>query len=415
MLDIKALEKALAVIGNVGKEEFTFEVDGVPVTMRVLTADEDMAVQKYAREGGQGEEEKDDDEGAMSLLERFKRISLAYAIVQVGPVDLRNEDYIATGEVTEAGVPIRVPRVVAVRKIIDGWTRSATLALFQKYLEMVRRADAKAEKAVKFEAQDLDAEIDRVSKRLEELRTEKERAERLRDGSASQATMVGRADQEAADRLRTVVEAAAGVTASEPQSVEATPTPAPAPAPTVVTPTPTPVVTTPPVHPGPPRQRVMPQGAAPPPRPVALPPTPVPAAASPIEGSFDSMQDSMGDSPEAIAAETARLIAARTAARRASMESVASGGEEPIEVPVRRGPPPHRGALNTAEAVLDVGAGDIRATRVSGPVEGVETYRLPPTPVSNRGVGQGGRQKVVLDEAPKVSSNNPRFRGTGRR
>lgn len=131
------------------------------------------------------------------------------------------------------------------------------------------------------------------------------------------------------------------------------------------------------------------------------------------------MQDSMGDGPEAIAAETARLVAARAAARKASMASVADEAGHPdfIDAP-RRTVPPHRGALNTAEAVLDDGGdGNIRATRVSGPVEGVETYRLPPTPVIDRSRMQppGGKGKVVLDEVPKSGgSNNPRFRPAGR-
>ena len=131
------------------------------------------------------------------------------------------------------------------------------------------------------------------------------------------------------------------------------------------------------------------------------------------------MEGPVGDGPEAIAAETARLVAARAAARKASMASVADDGGHAdfIDAP-RRTVPPHRGALNTAEAVLDDGGdGNIRATRVSGPVEGVETYRLPPTPVIDRSRMQppGGKGKVVLDEVPKAGgSNNPRFRPAGR-
>ena len=412
MLDLRALENALSVIGNVGKGDFTFDVDGVPVTMRVLNADEEMSVQRYAREGiGDG-----DGGDSMDLLERFKRFSLAHSIVQVGPVDLRGVDFVATGEVLESGVAVRIPRVVAVRKIIDGWTRTATLALFQKYLEMVRRADAAAEKSVKFDVQDLDVEIARVQKRLDDLKQEREQVSTVRRGGAGPAQAVVNEDEAVQARLRTVVETAAGaqptppVASTAPVIPEEVPTPPVPPVQSPVPPVQAPAVQAP-------RQRVMPPPmAAPPARPMAVP---VPAAASPIDGSFEGMQDSMGDGPEAIAAETARLVAARAAARKASMASVADDGGHAdfIDAP-RRTVPPHRGALNTAEAVLDDGGGgNIRATRVSGPVEGVETYRLPPTPVIDRSRMQppGGKGKVVLDEVPKSGgSNNPRFRPAGR-
>ena len=424
MLDIKALEKALTVIGNVGKGEFTFDVDGTPVTMRVLTADEDMVVQKYAREGG-NTEDGEEDSGAMNLLERFKRMSLATSIVQIGTIDLRGEDFIATGEVTESGVPIRVSRVTAVRKIIDGWTRTATLALFQKYLEMVRRADAAAEKSVQFDTQDLDAEIGRVERRLTELKEEKAKSDSLRDGGGViPMQAVGEADKAAADRMRMVSNAAGGhmpPASSRVLEPEESPEPAApaasavrAPVASQVAPV-APVVQAPVVHPGPPqqpRQRVGPTVATAPPQP--LPPVRVPVQATPIEGTFESMQDSMGDSPEDIAAETARLVAARAQARRASLASIQDqSGEEPLDIPMGGRVPPHRGALNMGDAMLDGGAGDIQAVR-AGSGAPAEAIRLPSAPVMGqaaRGV-QGGRP--VINPEVKAGPNNPRFQG-GRR
>lgn len=127
------------------------------------------------------------------------------------------------------------------------------------------------------------------------------------------------------------------------------------------------------------------------------------------------MQNSMGDDPSEIAAETARLVAARNAARNRSLESAVDDAPAAIPAHMTRSAPPHRAAANTADAILDTGAGDLRAARVSGPQEGVETYRLDPTPLADRARLRGAAPKspqtrVAVNEEPKTEGNNPRFR-----
>lgn len=418
MLDLKALENALAVISNVGKGEFTFTVDNVPVTMRVLTADEDLAVQRYAR-GSDDTEDKDEEANALPVLERFKRATLSYAIIQVGSTNLRDVDYIATGEMTDKGVPVKMPRHLAVRKIVDGWTRTATLALFQKYLELVRRVDVEAENAVQFNPTDLVAEIGRVEKRLAELKREKERMEGLKSTtSASQVANIAAVDQVVAQNLKDITERAAGQMPPEapPRAAEVPPEPAPAvtfqsgttPAPNVsVSPPPQP----PPAAPAAARQRVLPAEAPPPPRPA--PPRPAPPPEEPPSEGFGGVMDSLGDSPEAIAAETARIQAARMAARKASMDAIRSDATDVLPgVPTRR-TPPHRAAAHV-DAVVDMGGSSIEAARpTAGPVEGVEAYRLAPSPVTDRG-RPNPNTRVPVDPKPKTGANNPRFKPPGR-
>jgi len=373
MIDIKALEKALATLGSIGKGELTIDAGGTPVTLRVLTADEDQAAQKYSRMTEEGEEEP----SGLTFLERYKRSLLAYAIIQIGDLDLRNEDYILTGEVTDTGVPVRAPRHVVVRGIIDGWARVTTMALFQKYLELQRREDAAAERAIQFDVTDIDEEITRVEKRLADLKDERKRSILI-------------------------------TTAGSPASAAArAPEPEP-PAPVV------PAVEAPPPEPPPapaPRQRVGPvQGAPPMPpmRPVEAPPTPM-AAANP--STFEEMHDSMGDGPEQIANETARLLAARQAARRQSLDTMA---EEPptIEAQVRR-TPPHRAAANTSDAVMDSDAGSFKAVRATGgPPPNVDVHRLEPVTLSERGrQPPPANTRVQVNNGPKTGPTNPRFRG----
>lgn len=412
MLDIKALEQALSVIGDLGRGEITFDVRDVPVTMRALTADEEALVQRYARDGGGTDGEEDSD--GLTLLERYKRATLSYAIVQVGSMDFRNEEFISTGEVTEKGVPVRLPKHRAIRKIIDSWARVATLSLFQKYLELITRIDAEAERAVKFDTQDLDREIARAEKRVADLKAEKERAAIAR-GTGS-PIMLGEADKAAQEQIRGLMSSAAG---RPPEDVVAEPEPDP-PSPQLATP---PRAPTPPPRPqaAPPvvpvRQRVVPPAAAPPaPPPPVTPPAPVHRdVASPEvlgEASFEGMLDSLGDSPEALAAETARLQSMRAQARRMSLDAAAEAEQGVIPASPARRLPPHLAASNVA---VDMGASALDTVRRDPAIGDKEVYRLGTTPILDRARPPVPvNRKVPVNEKPKDGPTNPRYRPPGR-
>lgn len=421
MLDIKALEQALAAIGNIGKGEITFVVDGLPVTMRVLSPDEDIAVQRYAREILDDEEVKDDPQ-ALTFVERFKRATLSYAIIQVGSMDLRGVDSIATGEVLENGTPVRVQKHIAMRKIIDGWSRTATLALFQKYNELLKRVDATAERAIHFEPDDLDAEIVRVEKRLAELKQERERLASVRTTTSPMADAVVQAAQAAEKRIKNVATHVAGEIPPEPTVAVGAQKAA---QPTIAAPTPTPPPPTPAATPVPPaahpqqpspsaasqRSRVLPPAAAPPARPVETPARPAAPPPSPEPPAFAEVMNSMGDSEEALAAETARLQAARLASRRASMDAVQQDAAATIPVTPGRRVPPHREAASVANAVFDTGGGSISAARPAPPVGGVDAYRLPTETLTDRAPRTPApRTKAEVNAEPPTKPNNPRFR-----
>lgn len=384
MIDIKVLEKALAPIGSLGKGELSFTVGDVPVTLRVLTADEDILVQQYARASDDGGEVE-----GLTLMERYKRATLAYAIVAVGPFDLRAEDTVLTGETTSTGAPVRMPRHVAVRKIIDGWTRVATMALFQKYLELINRVDAEAERAVHFNPQDLNAEVERVERRLADLKKEQERTKFV--GQAGNPAILGEADRAAQERLRGFAETAAGkaptkgTKAGQEVSVPVVPTPLASPA----------------------RARVAPPVTAPPiPPPPSLPP---PQPHEPAPDMFEEMRDSMGDSPEALAMETARLIQMRQAARRASLDAAQQGVAEAEHHVRPRRQPPHLDAAHVARTVVE---GDVfESSRPAPNLDGTETYRLGSVPLSNLPRPKvRSDMRIPVNEKPKDDPTNPRFR-----
>lgn len=370
MIDLKTLQKALAVIGNLGKGELTVEVDGTPVVLRVLTADEDIDAQRYSRMNPDGDGEPE----GLVLLERYKRFLLSHAIVQVGSLDLRGVEFVATGDVTDQGVPVRESRPVAVRKILDTWSRVATMALFQKYLELQRRVDAEAEKAIYFDLTDVEAEIVRVERRLENLKKEQKHALAVQQdkGMASAVAAVE-------SRLRNPAPAA------PPEETPAAPPEA------------APATSSEPV-----RQRVLPRVAAPPPRPMQPPPVATPPDAS---DELPDITDSLGDGPAQIAAETARLVAARQAARRRSQEVAVE--PPPIQAPIGRAPP-HRAAMNTANAVLDTQAGSIRAARPAVVPEGGDVHRLEPVMLSHHAELPNPKARIRVNE--ELGTDNPRFK-----
>jgi len=394
MLDIKALEAAFARIGEIGKGEINVEVDGVRVWMRSLTPEQDVEVQRYAR--GDGNVDEMDN---ITLIERFKRATLGFAIVQVNDLDLRGVTAIPTGEVLDNGVQVKIPKPDAVRRITEGWSRHATTILFQQYAELVKRVEDDANARVRFDGAKVDAEIERLESRLTDLR-------RMQAAS----TVVGSAALVESVLTGEAVMAKTAIHPPPARKEDSAPQPAP-PAPQPATPVQ-----------AAPRQRVVPE-SAPAPAPRQAAPTPAPQA-PPVQGSSEVL-NSFGDATDdAIAAEENRILEARARAR-AAQSAPPADEYAPDPTPVRQGRvPPHMAARQVSETV----SGSVDAATEIDPVNGVEAYRLPPVNVTDRGRTanvppapvRGGPpgQRVpssAVNQVPGGTPNNPNFRGGNRR
>jgi hypothetical protein len=178
MLDLAALEQALAPLEQVGMDEIAFEMDGHTIWIRPLLPREEIAAQAYAQ---RVIDEATDDQGnvnnyeALDYFDTFRVEALSYAICQINELDLRDEEWIATGQQTDTGKKVRVKKHVAMRDIIWKWSRPLLSAAFAKYGELLARQEQDQENLVEYEPADLDAEIDRVKIRLRRLTLEKER------------------------------------------------------------------------------------------------------------------------------------------------------------------------------------------------------------------------------------------------
>ncbi|HUW11551.1 MAG TPA: hypothetical protein VM537_17600 [Anaerolineae bacterium] len=427
MLNIEALERALASIEEVGHGELTFNVgeSGMSVTLGMLLPDQEIEVQRWAQEVLDANEDAEGNnprDSAMEFLDRWKYGILSYAILRIGDADFRGQDYVLTGEHTNEGVPIKKPKHLVVRDLIRKlWHRPMLSMVFHKYTELTEKAEMKAEKAVQFTPAELEVEISRLEKRLEELRAKQEERDGPRkDPVADQFRTTNElANQSSPDVL--VAEPSGENRAQRRQREQQERRDAKA-----VRKEAAPETRAAPQAP-PQRERAIPKtGAAPSRAPEPPPPAPEPPAEEQgpreIMGSFAD-----GDDEAAMEAETQRILAARRAVAQAEAEGTNVPGPEHqarVDAAARSrqatmaadvGPvPPHREAANTAAAVFDAGGGDVHAAR-AGSVGGVEAHRTRPTETlsrRSRTPAPGKKEGPPLDQAPK-GTRNPNFKPPG--
>ncbi len=168
-LTFEQLERALAPIEKLGQEEITFPVEGNPVTLRLLTPEEENEAQKFAAvEMGDAE----NFVAASSFLERLKLAILSYSVIAINDQDFREGDgFIETDEVVN-GKQVRIPRYLAMRKLIMRWPGAIRTAMFRKYTELLKKVEQRTQEAIQFEPSDKQAEIERLEKQLATLKAE---------------------------------------------------------------------------------------------------------------------------------------------------------------------------------------------------------------------------------------------------
>jgi hypothetical protein len=171
MVQLKALEAAINQIETIHAHELTFTVDGQAITLRPLRSNEETDVQRYAQVAWEGMGEEGDTAAYQDFMDRVRLATLGFSIVRLGDMDLHGVDWVETGEIDENGNEISVPKWEAVRDLIrDQWAKAVSLQVFAKFGELLERVEIQASKLVKFDPTDLEEEIDRVEKRLADLK-----------------------------------------------------------------------------------------------------------------------------------------------------------------------------------------------------------------------------------------------------
>jgi len=373
MLDLSALKQALEPLTKIGRDEATFEIGGMEITILPLLHLDEVKVQRYSAsvltdiqaQEGLAEDDQMSRAAALDYFDRFRIEIISYSIVQVDSLDLRGVETIPTGEVLDNGVAVQIPRPLAMREIVEGWSRAMLTVCFARYGDLVQRIADQADKIAKSSLPDIEAEIGRVESRLARLKADLEsRAAGDPSITSKQITSLIRAG----DLMETQAEMAAeaAVEAAAMRRVGATknqksPTPPPA-------------------------------DEQPPQRKSVIPPTAPPPTAEPVyqssksvtEPSVSEFQSSFGDGddPNALAVEEQRIMAARAIAA-SVREEVEKAEQEPGDA--------------------------LRNAQPAGEIDGIEAYRLPPENMSPRGRGP---KKEPQEAGPpeKRGTENPNFK-----
>lgn len=172
-LSLQDLKFAMEPLAKIGKSEMSFEVNGIAITLRSLTPEEEIEVQRYARDSISETVESMDITDQWRYLDHFRAAALGYSIVQVGDLDLRNEKFVETGETLKDGTPIKIERYEAMRQMVHGWSRDMSQAVFQKWSELLYKAGQEVDNLFEFDPVDFDSEITRLEDRIRDLREKK--------------------------------------------------------------------------------------------------------------------------------------------------------------------------------------------------------------------------------------------------
>jgi hypothetical protein len=111
---------------------------------------------------------------ALDYFDRFRIEIISYSIAEVNGLSLRGVESIETGETLENGTPVRVSRPMAMRQMVEQWSRAMITVCFAKYGDMVRKIAEEAEKMVEKSQSDLEMEIERLEERIQALKSERE-------------------------------------------------------------------------------------------------------------------------------------------------------------------------------------------------------------------------------------------------
>jgi hypothetical protein len=398
-ISFTVLEKVFAPIEAIGHDELVVDAGGTSVTLRVLLPEEENNVQRWASEV-MPEENRKTTVDAMDYLERFKVGILSYAIIGVSGQDLHDVDFVETGETLPNGAKVKVSRNVALRGVLFKWSGALRTRLFNKYAELLKHMETRAEEAIVYEPSDLDTEIERLEIRLKDLKNERDRQKAgTYSGLSEQIRAVAALDS---DRRQDNLDAMAKLSAVRADASQQTLAEAAGIDPNQIDPTQVKVRT--------PGWEKTP--SVPPPERIETAPAQQPPVSSPVGGdSFVNASDPDALAAEAIA-ETNRLVAMR---RRVAKEEAEKASVETPQAFAAGHRPPH---LDAAETVVETNldseelrllrkAREDRETPV-GTLEGAPVYKMPSEPLERKMPAFDGKRLPLNSPVPN-QGRNPRF------
>lgn len=157
-MNLMEMERVFSDLAEIGKSERTITVKGLKIRLRALTTEEEVEVQKRATEIIA----EDEDSSESTKWQKWIFEVLSLSIVQVGDLDLRG-GFIETGEVNEAGNPIKIETPQAIKQIMrkQKWSSQLIQTLGNEYLKLLTQNNEEIEEAIEYDPQDIALEIER--------------------------------------------------------------------------------------------------------------------------------------------------------------------------------------------------------------------------------------------------------------
>jgi len=363
MVSLDLLRNALKPISKVGQDELSFEIQGVRLVLRPLTQKEEIAAQKIL---APDEGLPDGDQfTALEFFTKFRVEVLAYSIVEVNGLDLRDSPKVETGEATPSGIPIKVEKHVAIRELVESWPRQLLTFAFSKYGELAQRVTEQLDSYLEKNESDLDTEIARLEARLEDVRKQRISRAAGNAGISQEALMdliqKSNDDEIARAQAVTIGDAVSDrVRARKVEEPKEEPPPRQEPQPELTPP---------------PRKSVIPTSVPPPTSDQNFPPQ------QEVTSFGDFLSSFGGDDLDSVAAEERRILESRSS--RAAMPKSPPPVQEPVD--------------------------PIAQARPAGKVGNVDAFRLPTEVISERGRGVPSSNPVQGQ-----TSVNPNFRSPKR-
>lgn len=169
------LNSAFKRLQSLGEQEETFDIEGMSITVRQLRFEDSLFVSELSM-GAFASAKEDGMMETSSIVQHFKVLqteTLARAIIQIDDLDLRAVQFMETGELTDAGVPVKVPVVEALKGFLEPWSSSLVAGVYERYQRMTQAVEARIEEKVKGTPADIDTEVSRLQSRIKELEDQK--------------------------------------------------------------------------------------------------------------------------------------------------------------------------------------------------------------------------------------------------
>lgn len=163
MIALNDLKSAFAPLSEIGHKEKEFDLFGMKITLSTLTPSQESSVQRAVADS-----QEDTDALALEFVDKFRAETLSRCIVQINGFDLRSP-YVATGEVLDNGVEVKISKEEAVFGIISSWSRTVISQVFNSYALLVEEVEKELDSKFGLKNLDVKDEKENLQNRLKHL------------------------------------------------------------------------------------------------------------------------------------------------------------------------------------------------------------------------------------------------------